>query len=172
MSFTPKRLILSILYFNRVPALATAVLLLSGEKMPDNIDSAFFYGRPQVRRWTKLTFQFILLKIFIKCFLRGHNCYCTHGELLNPPYLYVLCQIICTTVVLALSILLGGGSLMGLSRGSWDPNYQILGRVSAFGTTEDLRPEEEPERQSLFEPVTSSGSINGGTVMALLFSGT
>ncbi|XP_071388033.1 lysosomal cholesterol signaling protein [Centroberyx affinis] len=98
-----------------VPALVTAVLLISGGKMPDMIDSAFFYGRP---------------------------------------------QIICTTVVLALSILLGGGSLVCLSRGSWDQNYQVLERDSSFGTAEDLRPEGEPECQTLFEPATTSRSIN------------
>ncbi|XP_071774016.1 lysosomal cholesterol signaling protein [Centroberyx gerrardi] len=98
-----------------VPALVTAVLLISGEKMPDMIDSAFFYGR---------------------------------------------LQIICTTVVLALSILLGGGSLVCLSRGSWDQNYQVLERDSSFGTAEDLRPEGEPESQTLFEPATTSRSIN------------
>uniref|UniRef100_A0A7N6AR25 DEP domain-containing protein n=1 Tax=Anabas testudineus TaxID=64144 RepID=A0A7N6AR25_ANATE len=31
-----------------VPALVTAVLLISGEKMPDTIDSSFFYGKAQV----------------------------------------------------------------------------------------------------------------------------
>ncbi|KAM4609030.1 lysosomal cholesterol signaling protein [Polymixia lowei] len=91
-----------------VPATVTAVLLISGEKMSETIDSAFFYGRPQV---------------------------------------------ICTTVVLALSLLLGGVSLVGLSRGSWEPNYQVLER-------EDLRPEDETERQTLFEPATSPGSVN------------
>uniref|UniRef100_A0A8C7HXV2 G protein-coupled receptor 155 n=1 Tax=Oncorhynchus kisutch TaxID=8019 RepID=A0A8C7HXV2_ONCKI len=30
-----------------VPALVAAVLLVTGERMPDTIDSAFFYGRPQ-----------------------------------------------------------------------------------------------------------------------------
>uniref|UniRef100_A0A674DBE4 G protein-coupled receptor 155 n=1 Tax=Salmo trutta TaxID=8032 RepID=A0A674DBE4_SALTR len=33
-----------------VPALVAAVLLVTGERMPDTIDSAFFYGRPQVRQ--------------------------------------------------------------------------------------------------------------------------
>ncbi|XP_010878195.2 integral membrane protein GPR155 [Esox lucius] len=31
-----------------VPAVVSAVLLLSGERMPDTIDSSLFYGRPQV----------------------------------------------------------------------------------------------------------------------------
>lgn len=33
---------------NRFPALATAILLISGEKMSDTIDSSFFYGKQQV----------------------------------------------------------------------------------------------------------------------------
>uniref|UniRef100_A0A673Y1B8 G protein-coupled receptor 155 n=1 Tax=Salmo trutta TaxID=8032 RepID=A0A673Y1B8_SALTR len=33
-----------------VPGLVAAVLLITGERMPDTIDSAFFYGTPQVRR--------------------------------------------------------------------------------------------------------------------------
>uniref|UniRef100_A0A4W6E6Z6 G protein-coupled receptor 155 n=1 Tax=Lates calcarifer TaxID=8187 RepID=A0A4W6E6Z6_LATCA len=31
-----------------IPALVTAVMLISGEKMSDTIDSSFFYGKPQV----------------------------------------------------------------------------------------------------------------------------
>ena len=34
---------------DRAPAVVTAVLLMAGERMPDTIDSAFFYGRSQVR---------------------------------------------------------------------------------------------------------------------------
>uniref|UniRef100_A0A8L0DL74 G protein-coupled receptor 155 n=1 Tax=Oncorhynchus mykiss TaxID=8022 RepID=A0A8L0DL74_ONCMY len=33
-----------------VPGLVAAVLLITGKRMPDTIDSAFFYGTPQVRR--------------------------------------------------------------------------------------------------------------------------
>lgn len=32
----------------RVPALVTAILLISGEKLPDTIDPTFFYGKLQV----------------------------------------------------------------------------------------------------------------------------
>ncbi|CAL8267938.1 unnamed protein product [Lota lota] len=92
-----------------VPALVTAVLLISGEKGDDTIDPAFFYGRP---------------------------------------------QIICSTVVLALSLVLVGGALVGLSRGSWEPNYQALGPDLA---TEELAPEREPAGSS---PVVSAISIN------------
>lgn len=57
-----------------IPAFVTGILLIWGEKAPDTIDFAFFYGKP---------------------------------------------QIICSTIITALSILLGGGSLVCLSRGSW-----------------------------------------------------
>ncbi|CAB1346596.1 unnamed protein product [Coregonus sp. 'balchen'] len=100
-----------------VPALVAAVLLITGERMPDTIDSAFFYGRPQN---------------------------------------------ICTSVVLVFSIVLGGGSLMGLSRGTWDFKYQVLERDSMLSTTEDLRPQSCPDTQTIpdmLEPA-GTGSIN------------
>uniref|UniRef100_A0A4W5L1J8 G protein-coupled receptor 155 n=1 Tax=Hucho hucho TaxID=62062 RepID=A0A4W5L1J8_9TELE len=107
-----------------VPALVAAVLLITGERMPDTIDSAFFYGRPQN---------------------------------------------ICTSVVLAFSIVLGGGSLMGLSRGTWDSKYQVLERDSLLGTTEDLRPQSSPDTQTIpdmLEP-GRTGSINQGILVHL-----
>ncbi|XP_041700244.1 integral membrane protein GPR155-like isoform X1 [Coregonus clupeaformis] len=100
-----------------VPALVAAVLLMTGVRMPDTIDSAFFYGRPQV---------------------------------------------ICTSVVLAFSIVLGGCSLVGLRRGTWDSKYHVLERDSMLGTTEDLRPQSGPDTQTIpdmFEPA-GTGSIN------------
>ncbi|CDQ92018.1 unnamed protein product [Oncorhynchus mykiss] len=105
-----------------VPALVAAVLLVTGERMPDTIDSAFFYGRP---------------------------------------------QIICTSVVLAFSIVLGGCSLVGLRRGTWDSMYHVLERDSMLGTIEDLRLPTDPDTQTIpdirdmFEP-TGTGSINIG----------
>uniref|UniRef100_A0A8C7RBR0 G protein-coupled receptor 155a n=1 Tax=Oncorhynchus mykiss TaxID=8022 RepID=A0A8C7RBR0_ONCMY len=96
-----------------VPALVAAVLLVTGERMPDTIDSAFFYGRP---------------------------------------------QIICTSVVLAFSIVLGGCSLVGLRRGTWDSMYHVLERDSMLGTIEDLRLPTDPDTQTIpdirdmFEP--------------------
>ncbi|AWP13144.1 putative integral membrane protein GPR155 [Scophthalmus maximus] len=98
-----------------IPASVTAVLLISGEKMPDTIDSSFFYGKP---------------------------------------------QIICTVVVAALSILLGGGSLVCLRRGSWAQNDQLLEGNSSLGTAEDLVTEVEPENPTLFEPVAPSADFN------------
>ncbi|KAK5890297.1 hypothetical protein CesoFtcFv8_013831 [Champsocephalus esox] len=91
-----------------IPASITAVLLISGTKVPDTIDSAFFYGKP---------------------------------------------QIICTTVVLALSILLGGSSLICLSRGSWAHTEE--------SSAEDLVTEDDPENQSVVEPTAPSGDPNG-----------
>ncbi|XP_062303304.1 lysosomal cholesterol signaling protein-like isoform X1 [Osmerus eperlanus] len=87
-----------------VPLLIVGGLLLAGERRPDTIDSAFFYGRA---------------------------------------------QIISTAVVVAVSILLGGFSLMGLSQGAQgEPqDYQALDRASILGTTEDLRPQAEAEDQ-------------------------
>ncbi|XP_042350026.1 integral membrane protein GPR155 [Plectropomus leopardus] len=99
-----------------VPASVTAVLLISGQRMSDTIDSAFFYGKP---------------------------------------------QIICTTVVLAFGILLGGSSLVCLSRGSWAQNDQTQEEDSA----EALVTEVDPENQTLFEPVTSSGDPNGACLI-------
>ncbi|XP_051260967.1 integral membrane protein GPR155 [Dicentrarchus labrax] len=95
-----------------VPALVTAVLLISGGKMSDTIDSSFFYGKP---------------------------------------------QIICTTVLVALSTLLGGGSLVCLSRESWAQNDQI----QEGNSSENLVTEVEPEDQDMFEPVPTSGGLNG-----------
>lgn len=98
------------------PAFITAVLLISGEKMPDMIDSSFFYGKA---------------------------------------------QIICTTVVVSLGILLGGGSLVCLSRGSWAQSDRIREGDSA----EDLVTEVEPESQSQSEPGDPSGGLNGGCLI-------
>ncbi|XP_058472121.1 integral membrane protein GPR155 [Solea solea] len=98
-----------------IPASVTAMLLISGEKMSDTIDSSFFYGKP---------------------------------------------QIICTVVVAALSILLGGSSLVCLSRGSWPQNDQILEGNSSSGPIEDLVTEVEPENQTPFEAVNTPGDLD------------
>ncbi|XP_040004282.1 integral membrane protein GPR155 isoform X2 [Xiphias gladius] len=100
-----------------IPALVTALLLISGETMSATVDSTSFYGKP---------------------------------------------QIICTTVVVAFSILLGGGSLVCLSRGSWAQNDQIQEGNSPSGTAEDLVTEVEPENQMLVEPAAPSGDLNRG----------
>lgn len=69
--------------------------------------------------------------------------------------LHALFQIICTAVVVALSILLGGGSLVCLSRGSWTRGDQVQDESS----TADLVVEEEPDGEAQREPQLS----NGGT---------
>lgn len=69
----------------------------------------------------------------------------------------VLLQIICTTVVVAVSILLAGGSLVCLSRGSWAQNDQIPDSADNFVT------EFEPENEALFDPNTPSHGLNRGT---------
>uniref|UniRef100_A0A1A8J160 G protein-coupled receptor 155a n=1 Tax=Nothobranchius kuhntae TaxID=321403 RepID=A0A1A8J160_NOTKU len=91
-----------------IPCLVTAVLLLTGEKMPDTINPAFFYGR---------------------------------------------LQIIFTTVVVGLSILLGGGSLVCLSRGSWAQDGQDQNDTSSLDAT---RNQVEAANPSQVEPENSS----------------
>uniref|UniRef100_A0A3B4Y7N3 G protein-coupled receptor 155 n=1 Tax=Seriola lalandi dorsalis TaxID=1841481 RepID=A0A3B4Y7N3_SERLL len=97
-----------------IPALLTAVLLISGEKMSGTIDSTFFYGKQ---------------------------------------------QIICTIVVVAFSILLGGGSLVCLSRGSWAQSDQVQEGNSSSGSGENLVTEVEPENQTLVEPIQCFKSL-------------
>ena len=58
------------------------------------------------------------------------------------------------------SIVLAGGSLVGLSRGSWDAEYQVLERVPVAINTEDLNQEEPPEIQ--FEPEVLPRFTNPG----------
>lgn len=137
------------LCIDRVPALITAVLLISGEKMSDTIDPSFFYSKPQVRTEVEL----------FTCFLLCKTCFWLTKWTEDYSKVCVLWQIICTTVVVALSILLAGGSLVCLSRGSWTQNDQIQGRNSA----EDLMTHVEPENQPLFDPGPSPGSPDRGT---------
>ncbi|XP_041662322.1 integral membrane protein GPR155-like [Cheilinus undulatus] len=96
-----------------VPALITAVLLFSGEKTSDTMDSTFIYGKQ---------------------------------------------QIICTSVVAFLSILLGGGSLVCLSKGNRTPQENASEGPSA----ETLGTEVEPVIQTNFEPVSQSGELSRG----------
>lgn len=69
--------------------------------------------------------------------------------------LHVLFQIICTAVVVALSILLGGGSLVCLSRGSWTRGDQVQDESS----TADLMVEEEPDREAQREQLPNGGTF-------------
>ncbi|XP_055015676.1 integral membrane protein GPR155 [Boleophthalmus pectinirostris] len=88
-----------------VPIFVTGILLMSGKMVPDTIDFAFFYGKP---------------------------------------------QIICSTVMAALSILLAGGSLVCLSRGTWAQKDE--GNSDTFEDTLV-----EPESPSLSEANGLSG---------------
>ncbi|XP_074550946.1 lysosomal cholesterol signaling protein isoform X2 [Halichoeres trimaculatus] len=94
-----------------IPALATAVLLISGEIMSDTIDSSYYYGKT---------------------------------------------QIIITSVVASLSMLLGGGALVCLSRGSWAQNELI----QEGNSSEALVSDSEPENENPFEPVNQSGQLD------------
>uniref|UniRef100_A0A8C2BFA0 G protein-coupled receptor 155b n=1 Tax=Cyprinus carpio TaxID=7962 RepID=A0A8C2BFA0_CYPCA len=106
-----------------VPFLIVGGLLMLGQRMSDNLDSAFFYGKG---------------------------------------------QIVCTVVVLGCSIMLGGLSLMGLSRGAQEEqNYQALDQNSMTGTTEDVRqPQTENQHSSELEQTYSS--LNTGNCRFLI----
>uniref|UniRef100_A0A8C1PAX0 G protein-coupled receptor 155b n=1 Tax=Cyprinus carpio TaxID=7962 RepID=A0A8C1PAX0_CYPCA len=106
-----------------VPFLIVGGLLMLGQRMSDNLDSAFFYGKG---------------------------------------------QIVCTVVVLCCSIMLGGLSLMGLSRGAQEEqNYQALDQNSMTGTTEDVRqPQTENQHSSELEQTYSS--LNTGNCRFLI----
>ncbi|XP_067230837.1 lysosomal cholesterol signaling protein isoform X2 [Chanodichthys erythropterus] len=89
-----------------IPFLIVGGLLMIGQRMSDNVDSAFFYGKG---------------------------------------------QIVCTVVVLGCSIILGGLSLMSLSRGAQEEqNYQALDQNPMAGTAEDVR-HPQPESQNSSE---------------------
>uniref|UniRef100_A0AAQ5YQW1 DEP domain-containing protein n=1 Tax=Amphiprion ocellaris TaxID=80972 RepID=A0AAQ5YQW1_AMPOC len=86
-------------------------------------------------------------------------------DTIDASYFYGEQQIICTTVVIALSIILGGGSLVCLSRGSWTQNDQ--NQEGNSSSDEDLLTEDEPESQTLFEPVPPSGERNRDVVCSV-----
>ncbi|XP_077072409.1 lysosomal cholesterol signaling protein [Siphateles boraxobius] len=96
-----------------LPVLAVSVLLLSGQRMPDTIDSAFFYGKTQV---------------------------------------------LCSSMVLFVSIMLCGISLALLSRRTRD--YHTLEHGSVSGSEEDERLLYDPNTQSSVEQPSAIGSIN------------
>lgn len=120
----------------RLPAIITAALLLSEQKRTDVIDPFFFYGKSQV--------------MFDRNHIRSPftTAHCTVGSLC------LLFQIICTAVVVALSILLGGGSLVCLSRGSWTRGDQVQDENSTADLVVEVAPEQEAQREQL---------SNGGT---------
>ncbi|MGH0120387.1 UNVERIFIED_CONTAM: hypothetical protein FKN15_039190 [Acipenser sinensis] len=67
----------------------------------------------------------------------------------DSAFFYGECQIISTSVVLSCSILVAGVSLMGLGRSRRDANYQLLDPTSFSGTSEDLKPQNNRENQTM-----------------------
>lgn len=82
------------------------------------------------------------------------------SDVIDESLFYGRQQIICTTVVLAVSILLGGGSLVCLSRGSWAPNNENQEGSTLLDDEENLVTEVEPENENLLEPLTASQDLN------------
>ncbi len=79
-----------------------------------------------------------------------------------------LFQIISTAVVLAVSLVLGAISLMGLSQGDREQTgYQALSRTAVSGISDELRtsggledPQQQPQPQIANSPVCSINSGN------------
>lgn len=77
-------------------------------------------------------------------------------------------QIVCTVVVLGCSIILGGLSLMSLSRGAQEEqNYQALDQNSITATTEDVR-QPQTENQQSPELEQNYSSLNTGNCCMLV----
>ncbi|XP_059214990.1 integral membrane protein GPR155 isoform X2 [Centropristis striata] len=72
-------------------------------------------------------------------------------ETIDSAFFYGRAQIISTAVVLAVSLVLGAISLMGLSQGDREQSgYQALNRAAVTGISDDLRPPgglEDPQQQ-------------------------
>lgn len=103
------------------------------------IDPFFFYGKSQV------TFERSHI---------GHCCMTVQRSIVKC--LCLLVQIICTAVVVALSILLGGGSLVCLSRGSWTRGDQVQDENS----TADLVVEVAVDREAPREQLSNRGTYS------------
>lgn len=73
-------------------------------------------------------------------------------------------QIICTTVIVALGILLGGGSLVCLGRESWAQTDQIQNGNS----TDDILDHLEQEALPQVEPEASEGSLARGNLSCFM----
>lgn len=130
-------------YVNRVPLIATALLLVFAEKNVNTIDPSLIYGEAQVSASLRL------------CLTEGSELAENSTEALTC----LLPQIIGTTVVVAISVLLGGGSLVCLSRESWARNDRIQNGKS----TDDIVGDMEQETLPPIEPdQRSSGSLSRG----------
>lgn len=84
---------------------------------------------------------------------------------IDSAFFYGKAQIICSTVVLAVSLVLGALSLMGLSQGNREQRgYEALSRAAVTGLTDELRPpggvEEQQHQPPLLINSASSFSIN------------
>ncbi|XP_032424693.1 integral membrane protein GPR155 [Xiphophorus hellerii] len=79
------------------------------------------------------------------------------SDAIDSLFFYGKLQIICTTVVVSFSILLGGGSLVCLSRGSWEQDEEYEDTQSSFEPYQDQVTEVEPEIQTLIEPGNGTG---------------
>uniref|UniRef100_H2V780 G protein-coupled receptor 155 n=1 Tax=Takifugu rubripes TaxID=31033 RepID=H2V780_TAKRU len=80
----------------------------------------------------------------------------------DPSLFYGEAQIICTTVIVALGILLGGGSLVCLSRESWTQTDQIQNGNS----TDDILDNLEEEALPQIEPEATEGSLARGNLIS------
>lgn len=150
----------------RIPFLIVGGLLMMGQRMSDNLDSAFFYGKGQVG-WDFWLCLYKTSQMHVKITL------CLPINLFLPPTplsFSLSLQIVCTVVVLGCSILLGGLSLMSLSRGAQEEqNYQALDQNSMTGTTEDVRqPQTENQHSSELEQTYSS--LNTGKCIVLVYA--
>lgn len=121
-------------FINRIPTIATALLLMFAEKSLDTDDPSLVYGEAQV------TASDIIIIIIIHC---------------TEACARLFWQIICSTVIVALGILLGAGSLVCLSRGSWAQN----GQIQNGNSTDDILNNMEQEALPQTEPEPSEGSL-------------
>ncbi|XP_019713171.1 integral membrane protein GPR155 [Hippocampus comes] len=83
-------------------------------------------------------------------------------DTLDSSLFYSKPQIICSTIVLTLSVLLSGSSLVILSRGSWAQKDRSQG---GNASVEDLATETEQDNNSLFEPEDNSADPSTACLM-------
>ncbi|KAM3606568.1 uncharacterized protein V6R79_018881 [Siganus canaliculatus] len=85
-------------------------------------------------------------------------------DTIDSAFFYGRAQIICTAVVLAVSLVLGATSLMGLSQGDREQTgYQALSRAAVPGNSDELRPPggvEDAVQQQQQPPTASSPSCS------------
>ncbi|MED6231915.1 hypothetical protein ATANTOWER_013570 [Ataeniobius toweri] len=79
------------------------------------------------------------------------------SDAIDSAFFYGKLQIICTTVVVSFSILLGGGSLVCLSRGSWGQDEQNQERNFSSEAAQDQATVVEPDTRTLIEAGNGEG---------------